>query len=357
MTVRSPAPDGGRVSHYDYDLPPEQIAKYPASERDVSRLLVLPSQGAVKHGRFTDILDLVDPGDVLVVNESKVFPARLLGNRPTGGAAEVFLIRPAGDASDPLEWEALVRPGGKLKAGRRVIIGDDLHVEILGSTASGTRLVRLVTDLSLEDALDRHGHVPLPPYIDRPDEPLDRERYQTVYARVRGSVAAPTAGLHFTESLLRRLEAKGVHRASVTLHVGIGTFRPVKVDDPGDHEMHSETYSVPEEAAETINAARAAGGRVWAVGTTAVRTLETVAGPDGRVRAGSGETRLFIRPPHTFNVVDGLITNFHLPRSTLLMLVAALGGYERTLAAYAEAVAAGYRFYSYGDAMALPPRR
>lgn len=351
------AADGSLVTHYDYHLPPSRIAKYPVDRRDESRLLVLPSQGPLEHRHFADVVDLIAPGDVVVVNESKVIPARLLGRKPTGAEVEVFLIRPAAaDADGPL-WEALVRPGAKLKPGRTVVIGDDLRVDIVGSTDEGSRLVRLVTGLSLDDALHRYGQVPLPPYIDRRAEPLDRERYQTVYAREPGSVAAPTAGLHFTQDVLDRLERKGIRRAAVTLHVGIGTFRPVEVEDPHEHEMHSEAYCVTEGAAETINEARAAGGRVWAVGTTAVRTLETVVDAAGLVRAGSGETRLFLRPPDSLRVVDALITNFHLPRSTLLMLVAALAGYERTMAAYASAVAEGYRFYSYGDAMVVLPRR
>ncbi|MGD2071794.1 MAG: tRNA preQ1(34) S-adenosylmethionine ribosyltransferase-isomerase QueA, partial [Gemmatimonadota bacterium] len=252
-------------------------------------------------------------------------------------------------------WEALVRPGGKLKPGRRVIVSDELSVDIVDSFPNGGRLVRLDTELTTAEALQRHGHVPLPPYIDRDDEALDRERYQTVYARAAGSVAAPTAGLHFTDEVLAALEARGVRRAAVILHVGIGTFRPVEEEDPGEHEMHPELYVVPPEAAEAVNATREAGGRVWAVGTTVVRTLESVAAPDGTARPGSGSTRLFIRPPYDFRAVDGLITNFHLPRSTLLMLVAALAGYERTMAAYEEAVREGYRFYSYGDAMAVVP--
>ncbi|MDA0328636.1 MAG: tRNA preQ1(34) S-adenosylmethionine ribosyltransferase-isomerase QueA [Gemmatimonadetes bacterium] len=349
--------DGSLVSHYDYDLPPGRIAKYPAQRRDESRLLVLPAAGPLEHRHFVDIVDLMSPGDVVVVNESKVIPARLLGRKPTGAEVEVFLVRPAGADADGLLWEALVRPGSKLKPGRTVVVGDDLRVEIVGSTAEGNRIVRLVTGSSLEEALQRYGQVPLPPYIDRTAEPLDQERYQTVYAREPGSVAAPTAGLHFTQEVLDRLQEKGIGRAAVTLHVGIGTFRPVEVDDPREHPMHSESYFVSESAAETINTARAAGGRVWAVGTTAVRTLETVADADGLVRPGAGDTRLFLRPPDSLRVVDALITNFHLPRSTLLMLVAALAGYERTMAAYASAVAEGYRFYSYGDAMVVLPRR
>jgi S-adenosylmethionine:tRNA ribosyltransferase-isomerase len=356
MTDRSArVPDGSRVSDYDYRLPPGLVAQYPTVERDASRLLVLGAQGTVGHGTFPDIVELFEPGDVLVVNESKVLPARLSGRKPTGAQAEVFLVRPALDGADPLVWEALVRPGGKLKPGRTVVIGSDLSVEILDSTPAGNRIVRLVTDASLDEVLERHGQVPLPPYIDRAQEPADRERYQTVYARARGSVAAPTAGLHFTEELLDRIERRGVRRAAVTLHVGVGTFRPVDHEDPAEHEMHAERYDVSERAARTINEARAAGGRVWAVGTTAVRTLETVADRSGQVRAEAGETCVFLRPPYNFKVIDGLVTNFHLPRSTLLMLVCALAGYDRTMAAYREAVAAEYRFYSYGDAMVVPP--
>ena len=265
-------------------------------------------------------------------------------------------MRPAPEEDDPYLWEALVRPGGKLKPGRMVVIADELAVEIVDSVPGGGRLVRLITDSSVLTALERHGHVPLPPYIDRDDEPLDRERYQTVYAREPGSAAAPTAGLHFTEQLLSALKAKGVRRAAVTLHVGVGTFRPVEADDPARHDMHHERYVVSDAAAASINSARVSGGRVWAVGTTAVRTLESVASADGVVRAGSGSTHLFIRPPYAFKVVDCLLTNFHLPRSTLLMLVAAFGGYERTMAAYGEAIAGPYRFYSYGDAMAVVRR-
>lgn len=366
MTARERTPDGSRVSDYDYELPGDLVAQYPAQRRDESRLLVLSEEGSITHGRITDLVDLLLPGDALVVNESAVFPARLLGRKPTGAAAEVLLVRPSSGASgrartrggDPGShvWEALVRPGGKLKPGRTVVIAPDLSVEIVDTLTSGNRLVRLVTDLSVEEALDRYGEVPLPPYIERTPEPIDRQRYQTVYARVRGSVAAPTAGLHFTDDLLDRIGEKGVRRATVTLHVGVGTFRPVEVDDPAEHRMHREWYSVPEEAADVVNRVRAEGGRVWAVGTTAVRTLESAVDQQGRVRPGSGETRLFIRPPYDFRVIDGLVTNFHLPRSTLLMLVAAFAGYDRAMAAYREAVAQRYRFYSYGDAMVMPAR-
>ena len=344
--------DGSRLSDYDYELPTGRIARYPAERRDESRLLVSAGD-ALRDLRFADVVELIQPGDVLVVNETKVFPARLLGRKPTGAPAEILLIRPAPDQQDSRVWEALVRPGGKLKPGRRVTVAPDLDVEILDSAPGGGRLVRLVTESSVEEALQVHGHVPLPPYLERDDEPLDRERYQTVYARESGSVAAPTAGLHFTPEILAALDARRATRAALTLHVGIGTFRPVESDDLDLHELHHEWYSVPERTAAAVNAARERGGRVWAVGTTTVRTLESVVGPDGRVRAASGTTALFIRPGFEFRVVDCLITNFHLPRSTLLMLVAAFAGYERTMAAYAHAIEAGYRFYSYGDAMAV----
>jgi S-adenosylmethionine:tRNA ribosyltransferase-isomerase len=347
-------PDGTRVSDFDYLLPPERIARYPAERRDESRLLVVPRQeGPLRHLRFQDVVELVRPGDVLVVNESKVIPARLLGRKPTGAPAEIFLLRPAPGAPDEREWEALVRPGGKLKPGRVVDVADDLRVEILDSAPGGGRRVRLLCEGAVSDALERHGRMPLPPYLGREEEPLDRERYQTVYARTPGSVAAPTAGLHFTTELLHALEASGVRRAAVTLHVGIGTFRPVEVEDPGLHELHAEGYEVSADTAAAINEARAAGARVWAVGTTAVRTLEAVADESGTVRAGEGATDLFIRPPYRFRVVDALLTNFHLPRSTLLMLVAAFGGYHQVMNAYRAAVEGPYRFYSYGDAMAL----
>jgi len=375
-----PRTPGSLVSDFDYFLPPGRIARYPADSRDESRLLVLDRGGGeIRHLRFRDLPTLFRPDDLLVVNESRVLPVRLLGRKPTGAPAEILLLRPVsvGEEASPRKgrkrgsgsgppgppgassvdegklWEALVRPGGKLKPGRRVEISPELKVEILDSAPGGGRLVRLVTGMPGEEALLRFGHMPLPPYLEREDEPLDRERYQTVYARTPGSVAAPTAGLHFTETLLDELALRGVGLAKLTLHVGVGTFRPVEVATPEEHQMHPERYSVTPGAAEAVNATRNLGGRIWAVGTTVVRTLESVAGDDGRVRPGSGDTRLFIRPPHRFNVVDRLVTNFHLPRSTLLMLVAAFGGYHRVMEAYAAAVAADYRFYSYGDAMVI----
>lgn len=341
------------TSAFDYLLPQHLIACHPAARRDESRLLVLRRDGDAFEDRvFRELPDLIPAGDVLVLNETRVFRARLLGRRPGGGAAEVLLLRPiAGQGGDT--WEALVRPGAKLTEGRGVEISDALRVDVIGIAADGTRRVRLVTPLDIEAAIERYGHVPLPPYIDRADEPEDAQRYQTVYARERGSVAAPTAGLHFTAPLLERLTGSGVRVARIILHVGAGTFRPVDVDDPARHVMHAEWFSVPEDAAAMIAQARAAGGHVWAVGTTVTRALETVAQDDGGVHAASGWTSLFIRPPYHFRAIDRLITNFHLPRSTLLMLVAAFGGYDRVMHAYRQAIDRGYRFYSYGDAMVI----
>ncbi len=316
---------------------------------------MIPRSGALEHRGIPDLLDLLEPGDLLVVNESRVLPARLLGRKTTGAQAEILLLSPTQPDRDPWVWEALVRPGRKLRPGAVVVVSDDLRIEILEVVPSGNRIVRLQTDLSVEEAMDRYGSMPLPPYIERAADAADRERYQTVYARESGSVAAPTAGLHFTGELLDKLEQRGIERAAVTLHVGIGTFRPVEVDDPAEHHMHRERYHVPDAVVEAIERTRARSGRVWAVGTTAVRTLEAAADPDGAVRPGWGDTDLFIRPPYDYRVVDGLLTNFHLPRSTLIMLVAALAGYDRTMDAYAEAVRERYRFYSYGDAMAVMP--
>lgn len=362
-----PEPDPLTTSSFDYDLPPGLIASHPAAERDASRLLVVRrDRDTFEHRAFRDIIDLLDAGDILVLNETRVFPARLLGTRPGGGAAEIVLLHPAPSNEAvtpsaelharqtwPHEWTALVRPGARLRGGRVVRIADDLHVEILGVLPDGTRRVRLETPIEVRTAIDRHGRMPLPPYIERAAEPADAERYQTVYARSEGSVAAPTAGLHFTPALLAALQAGGIETARVVLHVGVGTFRPVEAEDPADHPMHEEWYEVRDAEAERMNAARRRGGRLWAVGTTVARTLESVADDAGTIRGGSGWTRLFIRPGYQFRAVDALITNFHLPRSTLLMLVSAFAGYERTRAAYDEAIRERYRFYSYGDAMAI----
>lgn len=343
--------DGSRVSHYEYDLPEGRIARYPAETRDASRLLVVSrAGGALVDSHFSALPTQLRAGDLLVVNETRVLPARLLGRKPTGAAVEILLLRPAPGGDDAV-WEALVRPGRKLRPGRTVEIGPGFDVEILDSAPGGGRVVRLLTDEAPLEAIERFGTMPLPPYLDRPAEALDRERYQTVYARCPGSAAAPTAGLHFSETLLQGLRAGGVETVAVTLDVGVGTFRPVEADDPLDHEMHAESYDIPEAAADAVDRARAERRRVVAVGTTVVRTLESAATAGGSIRPGGGSTRLFLYPPHELRVIDALITNFHLPRSTLLMLVAAFAGYERTMAAYDHAVAGGYRFYSYGDAM------
>ncbi|HVX42214.1 MAG TPA: tRNA preQ1(34) S-adenosylmethionine ribosyltransferase-isomerase QueA [Gemmatimonadaceae bacterium] len=342
---------GTRTSDYEFELPPSQIAQHPIERRDASRLMVVQRDtGLVAHRHFTDIVELFDPGDVLVVNRTRVLRARLLGIRESSGApAEILLLKPLGAG----RYEAMVSPGGKLKPGRRVLIAPDFSAEILEITERRTRIVQLEAALPIDDAIERYGHVPLPPYIERADEGADAERYQTVFAREAGSVAAPTAGLHFTRDLVDRVTARGVALAEVLLHVGAGTFKPVEVDDPAEHVMHEEWYSVSEETARTINERRAAGGKVWAVGTTSVRTVESAATEDGVVHAGSADTRIFIRPPYRFRAVDRLVTNFHLPRSTLIMLVAAFAGYDLTMRAYRTAIEAGYRFYSYGDAMCV----
>lgn len=304
--------------------------------------------------RFRDLPGLMDTRDLLVVNDTRVFPARLRGWKPTGAAGEVLLLRPV-SGEDDCVWEALVRPGRKLKPGRMLVVGPELSVRIVDALPDGRRIVRLETPLAVRDVLERFGRVPLPPYLERDDEPLDRERYQTVYARHEGSVAAPTAGLHFTPELFADLEVRGIRTASLTLHVGTATFRPVEAEDPSRHAMDAEWFDVPEAVARAYRDCRRRGGRVWAVGTTVVRTLESVADGCSELRAGPGTTDLFIHPPYGFRAVDCLITNFHLPRSTLLMLVAALAGLDQVRAAYRQAVAAGYRFYSYGDAMAVIP--
>jgi S-adenosylmethionine:tRNA ribosyltransferase-isomerase len=342
--------DGSRTEHYDFHLPPDQIAQVPAERRDESRLMVVHREtGLIEHRKFRDLAEFIPAGDTIVLNTTRVFHARLLGTRDSGAPAELLLLKPLGDD----RYEAMVHPGGKLKAGRRVHVSPDLEVEILESTERRTRIVHLRSPLPVEEAIERFGHVPLPPYISRADVAADEERYQTVYAEQPGSVAAPTAGLHFTPELLASLEAKGVHRADVLLHVGAGTFKPVEVDDPAEHVMHEESYSLSAETADELNATRERDGKIWAVGTTSVRTLESAVNPDGSFAERSGDTRIFIRPPYRFKAVDHLITNFHLPRSTLMMLVAAFAGYDLMMRAYSIAIESGYRFYSYGDAMVI----
>jgi S-adenosylmethionine:tRNA ribosyltransferase-isomerase len=350
------------VQEFDFVLPPEQIAQQPAPERGGARLLHLPREsGPLAHRLVADLPALLRPGDLLVVNDTRVFPARLLGRRvPSGGAVECLLIAPEGDPESPgaaqQRWEALMHPGQKLKPGARVRFegARTLHGEVLERRFHGRRLITLWTDdgTAVDAAVDAIGHVPLPPYIKRADRADDRDRYQTVFADRRGSVAAPTAGLHFTSAMLDALGLRGVDVARITLHVGYGTFQPVRVERVEDHRLHAETYRIDPPAAEAINRAIDARRRIIAVGTTTTRTLEAVARDhDGRMVAGHGSTDLFIHPGFTFRVIQGLLTNFHLPRSSLLMLVCAFAGRDRVLDAYREAVAAGYRFYSYGDAM------
>jgi len=346
---------GSRTSDYDYTLPEALIAQEPCEPRDASRLLVIDrGAGTIAHRRFSDIVEYLAPGDTLFVNATRVFRARLRCTRDSGAPAEVFLLRPLeGDTV----WEAMVQPGSKVRPGRRVHVAPGFDVEILDTTPRHTRVVRLEIDdavhASVADAIAHCGHVPLPPYITRSDTPVDATRYQTVYAQTPGSVAAPTAGLHFTAALLDRIAAQGVERAEVLLHVGAGTFRPIQEEDPSRHLMHEEWCEVSETAAEQHAITRARSGSVWAVGTTAVRTLESAVDDGGVVHAGARETNLFIRPPQRLRAVDRLITNFHQPRSTLLMLVAAVTGYDLMMQAYAEAVKEQYRFLSYGDAMVI----
>ena len=331
-----------------YDLPEERIAQTPVEPRDHSRLMVLHRDtDQIEHGHFYDVIDYLNPGDVLVINETRVIPARLFGDRAGGGACEVLLLRQLG----PKRWETLVKPGKKLKPGAEITFGGGrLRARIAETTDVGGRIVDFDCDGTFEAALDELGEMPLPPYIHERLE--DKERYQTVYAKQEGSAAAPTAGLHFTPELLDRIREKGVDVVPVLLHVGLGTFRPVKTENVEEHEMHSEYFEVTAEAAARINAARERGGRVVAVGTTSVRTLESAA-ENGVLLPRRGETSIFIKPGYRFQMVDALITNFHLPGSTLVMLVSALYDREKILAAYEEAVRDGYRFFSFGDAMLI----
>ena len=331
-----------------FDLPKELIAQDPLEDRASSRLLVLDKDtGAVSHHVFREVADYLRPGDCLVLNDTKVIPARLLGQREgTGAHVEVLLLKRL--ESDV--WEALVRPGKKCRPGTGLTFGDGLlKAQVLETGEEGSRLIRFFYEGIFEEVLDRLGEMPLPPYITHKLE--DKNRYQTVYAKYEGSAAAPTAGLHFTQELLEQIREKGVEIVSVTLHVGLGTFRPVKEENVLDHHMHSEHYQVSLEAAEKINRAREAGGRIICVGTTSCLTLESAADEEGKVRPGSGDTDIFIYPGYRFKVLDALITNFHLPESTLVMLVSALAGREQVLEAYEEAVRERYRFFSFGDAM------
>ena len=339
-----------KTSDFYYDLPEELIAQDPLEDRTASRLLVLNREtGAVEHKIFSDVIDYLNEGDCLVINNTRVIPARLIGEKEgTGGKVEVLLLkRRANDV-----WETLVKPGKKLKPGAKITFGDGrLRAEVLEVVEEGNRLVKFYYEGIFEEILDSLGEMPLPPYITHKLE--DKEMYQTVYAKFDGSAAAPTAGLHFTKELLNKIEEKGIKIASITLHVGLGTFRPVKVDDVNNHHMHTEWYEVNAEAADIINETKRNGGRVICVGTTSCRTIESVADDNGYMKAKTGETDIFIYPGYKFKIMDGLITNFHLPESTLVMLVSAFAGKENVLAAYETAVKERYRFFSFGDAMIL----
>lgn len=339
-----------QLKDFYYDLPQALIAQSPAQKRDMSRLLYLNrSTGETTHLHFHDLIHILSPGDCLVINNTRVIPARLLGQREdTGGSMEFVLLKKHGEDL----WEVLVRPGKKAKPGSRFSFGQGLlKAEVMDILEEGNRLVRFEYDGIFEQILDQVGIMPLPPYITATLE--DKERYQTVYSKLAGSAAAPTAGLHFTTELMEELKAMGVAFAELTLHVGIGTFRPVKTENILDHHMHSEHYSIGPEACELINRTRSSGGRVIAVGTTSCRVLETISGIDGTVHPSEGDTDIFIYPGYHFKAIDGLITNFHLPESTLLMLVSAFAGRERILEAYQEAIGLQYRFFSFGDAMLI----
>ncbi len=336
------------LKDFNYDLPEELIAQDPLEDRSSSRLMVLHKDtGRIEHKIFRDIIDYLNPGDCLVINDTKVIPARLMGiKEDTGAAIEVLLLKRNVDDV----WECLVKPGKKARTGARIIFGEGLLVgEIVDVIEDGNRMIKFHYEGIFEEILDKLGQMPLPPYITHKLQ--DKNRYQTVYAKNEGSAAAPTAGLHFTKELLEKIKEKGVNVVSITLHVGLGTFRPVKVDKIEEHHMHTETFNISKEAADTINRTRAAGGRVIAVGTTSCRTLESAAADDGTIPARSGDTDIFIYPGYKFKAIDCLITNFHLPESTLIMLVSALAGRDNIMNAYETAVKERYRFFSFGDAM------
>lgn len=337
-----------KTSDFYYDLPEELIAQNPVEPRDSSRLFVYDRKtDSISHKHFRDVYDLLNKGDLLVINTTKVYPARIFAHTEHGGKVEVLLLK----RRDLTEWEVLVKPGKKCREGVVLKINDELSVEIISRTEEGGRIVRFIFDGVFEDILSRVGEMPLPPYIR--EKLKDQSRYQTVYCKKEGSAAAPTAGLHFTKELIERLKEKGVEFAEVNLNVGLGTFRPVKVDDLADHKMHTEYFEINQENAQKINNAKKEGRRVIAVGTTSVRTLESAANEDGTVNAVSGDTSIFIYPPYKFKVVDSLITNFHLPESTLVMLVSALSTREKTLELYKIAVEEKYRFFSFGDSMMI----
>lgn len=339
-------PSEFRSDAFDYDLPEPLIAQRPADRRDASRLLVLPRVGPIRHEAFSSLAGLLDAGDVLVANDAKVLRARFRPSRRKGGRAEVLLLHPAAESGT---WEAMARPGKRIRRGDRLALDESRGIEIVDWAPDGNRIVRFY-GIEADEAMARFGEMPLPPYIRTPP-PDAAGRYQTVYASREGSAAAPTAGLHFTHEAIEGLKARGIGWTTLTLHVGAGTFRPVKTDDVRNHHMHAERYEIPAVTAEAIARARHAGKRVVAVGTTVLRALEASASATGAVAPGENETTIFIHPPYRFRTADALLTNFHLPRSTLLMLVSAFAGRERVLEAYAEAIALRYRFYSFGDAM------
>jgi S-adenosylmethionine:tRNA ribosyltransferase-isomerase len=346
------SPPAMRLKDFDYDLPPTHIARYPCAQRDAARLLVLDRPARLSHRHVRDLPELFDPDDLVVLNDTRVFPARLRGRKQSGGSVELLLCEPEAPDGPTQCWRALYTSSKPLRPGAVVQLGTALEATLLEPLGEGLGRFRLEAPQGVHAAIEAHGEVPLPPYLGRAPEEIDRERYQTVYARAEGAVAAPTAGLHFTPALLGALEDRGVRIAFLTLHVGPGTFLPVRSERVEDHRMHAETFVIPEKTAEAVRAARCAGRRVIAVGTTSLRALESAA-DRGQVRAGSGRTDLFIYPGFRFQVVTALFTNFHLPRSTLLLLAAAFASREAILSAYAEAVREGYRFYSYGDAMLI----
>jgi S-adenosylmethionine:tRNA ribosyltransferase-isomerase len=340
------------LENFDYTLPEELIAQHPAATRDASRLMCLePQTGKISTGLFSGIVDSFVAGDLLVLNDTRVRPARLLGTKESGGQVELLLLqRLTGEAED---WRCLGRSSRPLRPGTQIEFARGLRAEILPGGEDQQKIARFSHTGDFEALIEEIGHLPLPPYVRREEDQIDRERYQTVFARNTGAVAAPTAGLHFTESLLRQLRDKGVQIVPLTLHVGIGTFLPVRVENIREHRMHSEVYEVPETTAAAVNLARQQGRRVIALGTTAARTLETAVDETGRLQSGRGESEIFIFPGYEFRLVDGLVTNFHLPKSTLLMLVSALAGRELMLKAYRQAIAERFRFFSYGDCMLI----
>lgn len=348
------------LDDFDFDLPEELIAQTPAPERDASRLMKLDrSTGTISCGMFRDIVASFHAGDVLIFNDTRVIPARLLGHKPSGGKVEVFLVRPCKNSADgntnesSMDWLCLTKSSRSLRTGQQVLFADDFSAEILEAAEAPYRRVRFTCHGDFMERVEALGHLPLPPYIKRDDDRLDRERYQTVFAREKGAVAAPTAGLHFTDEILAALKAKGVELCPVTLHVGLGTFLPVRVDNIYEHKMHAELYTIPAATAAAVNRARQQGRRIVALGTTSVRAVETAATKAGELAAGTGESEIFIYPGYKFKLIDALVTNFHLPKSTLLMLVSALAGRDFIFSAYRQAVEERFRFFSYGDCMMI----